>query len=64
MFRQAAQQIVMYTTHIVIFYVDEIWFLVYPVAEHSQVQCTDWIKHGHVLFCLARYSALQNFVSV
>jgi hypothetical protein len=44
MFRQAAQQIVMYATHIIIFYVHKIWFLVYPVAEHSQVQCTEWIK--------------------
>ena len=45
MFRQAALQIVMYTTHSIIFYLNETWFLVYPVAEHSQV-----ILHYKILF--------------
>jgi len=33
MFRHAAQQIVMYTTHIVIFYVDETWFFCVPCSR-------------------------------
>jgi len=63
MYRQTAQQIlvVMHTTHIITFHKDEIWFLEYHVAEHSQVLDIVVLLTDTHTYCLYTHSGDGSF---